>query len=474
VGAALRIFQLGGQSLWYDELYTAFIVRRDWGQIVTAVIQSDVHPPLAYLFIHLVAPAGADESALRAVPCLFSILTLPLFYAAAAHWFDRHIAALAALILAFDPFQILFAQEARMYAQLAFFTLASQLFFWRAWQTGRARDWAIFTAATSLTFYTHNLAGLNLLALDVFALIRQQELRDRWRPLLSSHVAVALLFLPWLPAMVQQFTRVSTGFWGSAPSPLSLLTAPYLLLFGNAVPSDLVAVALFAGLALMVFAAFAAIRAVRAGQPEAQSLIFSGAIFCIPVLTLFLLAQVRPIFVERTLIASSFGLIGLLAWAVRRAPARLLMVVLAALAGVAMLAAAPAYYFDPDVQKPHFREAARELAGALEPGDIVVHTSDSSALAFAYYLPGVPAHFLAGDPDFELNSERAVAGRYIGLTPEPLDSLAANHTRLWLVVALDHNEAYQQAQVAVLNQRFGLPATRNIAGIREMSYRIPF
>ena len=41
----------------------------------------------------------------------------------------------------------------------------------------------------------------------------------------------------------------------------------------------------------------------------------------------------------------------------------------------------------------------------------------------------------------------AASGRVSGLSPEEAPMIAAGHFRLWLVVALDHNEDYQKARI---------------------------
>ncbi|MCX7841039.1 MAG: glycosyltransferase family 39 protein, partial [Anaerolineae bacterium] len=187
VGASVRVFNLGAQSLWLDELFSVFVAQRNLDAIVASTAQ-DTMPPLYYLLLHYALQFGNDEIAARAVSCLFSIVTIPLFYTFARQLFDARVAILATLALALNPFHVLFAQEARMYALLAFFTLASFVFFIRAWRENRTRDWWLFALMQTLAFYTHSLALLNLLALDVFALTQCAQLRMRWRALLVAHL----------------------------------------------------------------------------------------------------------------------------------------------------------------------------------------------------------------------------------------------------------------------------------------------
>lgn len=453
VGALARGFCLDAQSLWLDELFSVFLARREVNAILAGTAQ-DTMPPLYYLFLHIALQFGSDEIAARSVSFLFGVATIPLFYFFARRLFDGRVALIASALFVASPFQIMFAQEARMYAQLTFFSLAAMFFFWCAWQGGRGQDWLFFVVFETLAFYSHSLAFLNLLALDVFGLTQRAQLREHWRALVFAHLAIAILFAPWLVVLFQQAMRVQAGFWGVTPSPLVLLTTPYLFLFGNVVPLFIVPFALFITLALLGFSGLAIRRALTAGQSARVGLVFALIVFSVPVLVLYSISLFRPMYVERTLIVASFGLYIWLAWTIVRATPRTLFRVMGGLLLAIMVAVLPNYYFNPDVQKPPMREAARTLVAQVQPGDVVVHTSDSSALAFMYYAPQLPNYFLAGDPDYVNETTRGRSGRIAGLEPRELSALVVDHTRVWLVVALDHNEEYQRARVQEFDVRY--------------------
>lgn len=467
VGAGVRVLDLGAQSLWLDELFSVFLAQREWGQVIGGTAQGDTNPPLFNLFLHIALQFGSDEIAARSVSVLFGVATIPLFYFFARQLFDARVAVLATLVLAFNPFHVLFAQEARMYALLAFLTLASFVFFLRAWRDNRTRDWLGFALLQTLAFYTHSLAFLNLLALDVFAVT--QRTRRRGRGLLAAHLIVGMLFTPWLFVMMQQVARVQSGFWGAPPSPLVLATTPYLFLFSNTTPILLVPIGLFAALTII---AWVALAARRAESNAALALWFAACVALVPLVTLFAISLARPMFVERTLIASSFGWYLVVAWGVLNAPPRILNRILGAVGLVVMLASLTNYFFNPEMHKPPFRDAARVLVAQFQEGDGVVHTSDSSALAFMYYAPQLPNYFLAGDPDYMNETTRGRSGRIAGLVPRALDDVVAGHARVWLVVALDHNAEYQRARVQEFDTRYHREEILEVGKIAFVRYEV--
>ncbi len=547
-GGLIRAWNLGAQSLWLDELYNVLVSRRDLAGVIQGAIAGDTHPPLYHLLLHIALQFGSDETAARALSLLFSVATIPFLYRLAQELFDTRVARVAALLLALNPFHVLFAQEARMYAQFAFFTLAAQYFFLRVWKENTLRFWLLTFGFWLLSFYTHSLAFLNLLAVDVFlilswgrsavetastkppsppptplryggysagAILEQSAvetastktpsppptplrygdnsawatyeptqvgfvpLLPRHLPLravqgfqspLLLHLTLALTLLPWLPAWLQQTARVQSGFWSAAPSPLALFTTPYLFLFSNTVPVPLVPIALFVGLALL---AFALLASVRSSLISRSSLLFPSLTFLFPLSSLIFFSFFRPLFVERTLLPASFGLYLLLAWAIVHAPPRKLVLSFAAILVALQLISITNYQLQPAVQKPPFRSAARAVAAQFRAGDVIAHTSDSSALAFIYYAPELPSYFLAGDPDYASQTVRASEGRAAGLDPRALDAILRAGSRVWVVVALDHNEQYQRARVAELGARLRRVRAEAVGEIDILLYEVP-
>ena len=65
LGGLLRIYQLGSESLWRDEISSATVAQLPLAQIVENR-SSDVHPPLYYFLLHYwVALLGSSEFNIR-------------------------------------------------------------------------------------------------------------------------------------------------------------------------------------------------------------------------------------------------------------------------------------------------------------------------------------------------------------------------------------------------------------------------
>src|SRR5687767_1476745 len=115
-GFGLRLYQLGGESLWYDETVSVYLA----GQSLPALIAHtarDIHPPAYYLLLHgwraLAHPSlNFGLEFLYAWPSLcFGLLMVALLYPVGIRLLDRHSALLAAWLAVIHPFQLWYSQE---------------------------------------------------------------------------------------------------------------------------------------------------------------------------------------------------------------------------------------------------------------------------------------------------------------------------------------------------------------------------
>ena len=119
IGFYFRFNNLGDRSFWFDEAVTSYaaIGLLEHG---TPVLPSGVVYNRALLNTYLIALSfktfGISEFSARIVSVIFGTLTIPLVYLLGKE-LGRHTGLIAALIIAFSAFEILWAREARMYAQ---------------------------------------------------------------------------------------------------------------------------------------------------------------------------------------------------------------------------------------------------------------------------------------------------------------------------------------------------------------------
>ena len=208
-GSALRLWKLGADGLWRDEAQGLFVAARVFPAGISSALIADGHPPLFFFLMHFWAKLwGTNEFGIRLLPALLGIATIPLLYMAGKTMFNRYIGVLAAGIGAFLPMHVLVSRQARMYTLLPLLVLLSVWTLYDATRHNMRRYWIGWVVTSALMMYSHNWGVLVFAAENLFVLAHFL-LRDRRMALLGAWMAsvggVGLLYLPWLPTLLEQF-----------------------------------------------------------------------------------------------------------------------------------------------------------------------------------------------------------------------------------------------------------------------------
>jgi len=271
VAFALRIHNLGGQSLWNDEGNSFVQSLRPLPEIISNAAR-DIHPPGYYL---LLAGwrwlFGTSEFGLRSLSLFASLLTVAFTYSIGTRLFSRPAGWIAAAVVAINTFSIYYAQEARMYALLGLWSAAGMWLIVVYSSQSRAASHQLSAKGSSLPFilglgfvnaaglYTHYAYPFVMLVQGVVVLV---VVGGRWlvtsgkqsaqgaelsairyppsasstdhQPLATSHslllpftvanLLALLLFAPLLPTAIRQVTG-----WPSTGQPIPLNEALTLI-----------------------------------------------------------------------------------------------------------------------------------------------------------------------------------------------------------------------------------------------------
>jgi uncharacterized membrane protein len=446
IGTGLRLFRLGYQSLWFDESISLVIARTlAIPQILANVVRSS-HPPFYSLLLHAwVQAAGTSDYSARFLSAAGSLLSVPLIYRIGRSLFDRKVGLWAALLLAVQPFQIQYAQEARMYALLLFLTLVTLLAFTRAMRTGSFRWWSVYLSSFILALYTHYFIGFTVLTYHLFAAVYLRRYRRMWPAILTADVIALIAFLPQLRMFFRELDVVVGNYWLATPSLVSALTTVYFLTFGAYQRKLLVIYtslfAIFALLAVGLYEVFA--RKTDKASFRWQILLVMGAF--VPIILVFIISQIESIYLNRTLIICTPFLTLLLAIILRRTHSRSPVPYLAIVTSVCVIVVFWGIYITPSATKEPLREAAEYIWQNKESDDLVIHLTQWTALPFTCYSPPAENYLLLGNPyPLKPLDVWEMFGRTIAV-----DSIAADQ-RLWLVVIPSQTRDFQREQLQQL------------------------
>lgn len=462
LGAALRVFKLGAESLWLDEAYSIQVAHRPLGGIVQE-ISRDVHPPLYYFALHYwMALFGDSEFAARLLSAIFGILAIPLIYKIAALLFDRATGLFSAAILAWSHFNIEFSQETRMYSLLCLLSLASLYFFLKLLENGTRRlTVAGYIASTALLAYTH-IYGLFIIAAEALYLLllaftsRRVFRQALWRWLFSQAM-VLLLFSPWLAVLARQ-VRTHNQFW--IPKPTLYEFGYTWLRFAGSLPLVMI-LAPLAALPIVWLAAGGRLAfflrqggdeqpdlPLTSGERVCFVLVWLASLLLVPFVASYL---VTPFYLAKYALPASLAFIVLAARGITllRWPAVRALLLIAVL----VLAQQDIGRYWNTIKKDQWREALAFFNQAARPNDLVLFTEPAGAIPFDYYLRrgGIRERLF---PDYKVTAANAA---------EMLKPEVEGHDRVWVV--LSHQNELSQLTPRQMSEWYDVAAHQTLPGV---------
>ena len=425
---ALRVAWLDRQSLWSDELLTLNRAAQSPAALLEGLPIEQM--PLYFLLLRpWTALVGDGDFALRFPSVVWGTLTVALLYVLGRRLFGRSVAALGTLLFAVNPFQVWYGQDARMYTQLAAFSVAAYLALDHALtrprdgsRRARWNPWLAYVLASALALYTHYYAALTLVISGLYALAHIALAADnraaRLRAFVAAEVGIVVLFIPWLPRVVRFLDF--PGWREPVSYTLPELVSGYT--FGTTLPAGgvvwLSAVAL--GLYLVGLVSLAqrsvltqtwrrlsSLRGQRSvltqpwrrlsslrGQTRksaphvewsADALALALAAFAVPALVVLVLLAVKPDFHPRYFIAATPVYSLLLAQGIL-APRRLPWLSGAALAVVLVVSGVSLrlWYTDLDYAKAYYKNYMAYILDHASPQDGLLLQGPSQQLARRY------------------------------------------------------------------------------------------
>lgn len=171
LGAFLRFYHLGNNSLWLDEVTTFHVSKASVLEIWQTSVTGEFHPPLFHWITHVMLTLGQSEFILRLAPALFGTLAIPVLYGIGKELRDRNVGIISAALLTVSYFGIYYSQEARAYSMVLLFFSLAILFYLRATRTTALADWALFGIFSAIAVWTHYYTLIALAVLYLHAII---------------------------------------------------------------------------------------------------------------------------------------------------------------------------------------------------------------------------------------------------------------------------------------------------------------
>ena len=467
VAAALRLYGLGDESLWTDELVTVeFVVEMTPLELLVQLPQVQPHLPLYYLLLEgWIGLVGGSPISMRLLSAVLGIAAVVVMYLVGRRLVDHQVGLVAAALLAVSRFHIYYAQEVRMYSLLTVLTLVS--FYWliRLRESPTRRHIAAYLISAALVVATHFFGVFVIFAQITYLVVRLEAIAgDRLLQLRTQRLkqvyGVGLLVSPVV-------ILAAVAAIGGAPRYHYI---PYPTLYGViATVTDYVGYprgtnvliiagvfAVFAGTALLAVVRFGdachlsiarlrgALGSARidldATDRDALTLVFLW--FVVPFGGLIILSYlVTPLFWPRYTITASLGFFLLVAFGVRNVPNRHLRTALAIVLVIGLVPSVALYHTNTD--KEQWRAVGNTIDERAESGDFVLVMDQMTDYGVEYYV----------DREDVTIASVVAENSGTGYAPTPTAEIANvtdGHGRTWLVFS-HASESERQRVLNVVN-----------------------
>jgi 4-amino-4-deoxy-L-arabinose transferase-like glycosyltransferase len=208
LAAVLRLWRIGHQSYWLDEVFTVSLVNEDLVGMLKGVRETESTPHLYYTLAWLWEKvAGDGEGALRSLSALFGVATVPVAYLAGRELFRPAVALTAAALVAVNPWLVWYSQEARAYSLLVLLSTAALLFFLRATGSRDRRPLALWALFAALAVLTHYFAAFLMAPMGLWLLWQRRD-----RATVAANGAVAAVGVALAPLALDQRASGHTRF----------------------------------------------------------------------------------------------------------------------------------------------------------------------------------------------------------------------------------------------------------------------
>jgi 4-amino-4-deoxy-L-arabinose transferase-like glycosyltransferase len=458
LGFALRLSNLGRQSLWYDETVSAFLAKQPPAELIAHTAR-DIHPPGYYLLLHYWAlVAGASEFALAYFSLGCGLLLIPLIVLFTRQLINRHVALWAAALVALSPLNLWYSQEVRMYTLGAVLGVISAFSLYHALFSPAWPYWIGYVISAALGLYTLYYFALLLIVLNLLFLIYGWRQSSKLKPFIIANITLFILYLPWLPIAWRQAANPPVPPWRSPPQlwPIALESWTALSLGQSVEPARVWPILL---LTLVLFVSGWSYMTQKFGWQRAWLL---GLYTLGPWLLIYLFSLITPLYHVRYVFTYSpafYVLLGAgLAWlALRLSPWA--AIVAATMLLAASLSSIYQLHTDPRYRADDFRAAVAFIQQYWQPGDVILINAGYTYTAFDYYadapyrrtrlVPYPPMNdsgqplllqtgVVDGSPQLGWNDPRS--DFYVmsaAETTAALEQLAHDFSRLWLLRAYD-------------------------------------
>ena len=218
----LTTFRITQESLWYDELVSAYsITHHSFWQLISYIPEREGSPPFYFLLLSLWSKLGTSPFILRLLSAICGTFSVIGIYFLGKELKDKETGLISSFLFSISPFTIWYSQEARQYSLLILLVILSSFFFVKFMRKESKVSLISYIITSFFMLYTHSHAIFVYFTQILYFL------------LLSKHrkkvIFLLLPFLLWLPYFFHLLKIINKPFvkW----LPYSTWLTPFLIFY---------------------------------------------------------------------------------------------------------------------------------------------------------------------------------------------------------------------------------------------------
>jgi mannosyltransferase len=449
LAVSLRIYNLGTESYWVDEIFSLIDGRQPLYQLFGSGRADE--PPAYYLPFHFwMQIFGTSEAATRSFSVIAGICSIVLLYLIGRELFGNEVGLLGAFFMTISLNQIYYSQEARFYGYYQFTTLLSFLFFIIALRSKKNLFFFLFGAASISMLFSLTYGVFILAAQNLFIILHIKKYRSVINIWFICQTLILLVFGSYLYSIFfggSDLTNSVVSQMGTGDFDLSVLD-PVRTIYRFIIPARLdrswggvlATYALAVGFLIIctwLYAIRLGMRTWIAAATNlfsefqkipgfAEKLILACSWLLIPIILPFIFSYtISPIYRERYMIGAApalFLLLALGAFSIRK----VIPLAISLTALVIVVTPGIRHYYAEDL-KEQWREVAAYVEKSSRGDEVIVFApstiKDIEQKTFNWYYQGALPECTI---DYTLNdvSERR----------EALEHCTKGYTNFWVVI----------------------------------------
>lgn len=430
IALGLRLFRLGANDLWYDEVYSIAISDYYW---------RGWNPPFYFGILHYwIKLFGSSEFAVRFPSLLFGLSGVLCLFLLGKRLFNGRVGLYAAALMSLSPFHLWYAQEARPYTLAVFLSILATYYLYRFLSEGAIKPVIIFVLLSILGLYSDTTYYfIFLTAIQLFILVIWVKKKFFWN-LFFIFCAIFLILSLRLEHFISKLNYVRGGFWIPVPDFKSLVITIENFNLGYNASAGLYWICNL----IVLFILVSGFLVIRKRDDLRRNFIFLTALVFLPLVLIFSFSKIFfPVYLDRGLIIFSpyyYLLVGLALDCLLMG--RIKHIVMSGFAAVLLIGACFYYqnimplgfshHVGVHLKKP-FKPVISFIKNNFSQGDMLMHTNSSSQKVFEFYFKEVPQNFLFASGAIDTNWNRPYKSASGSICVDDLDSVGAK--RLWVV-----------------------------------------